>query len=49
MERNEWAASAAWRELLDGLRDLDTRFLEGDKAVHDEQTVAEGYRFLATA
>ena len=49
MERNGWEATTAWRELLDGLRDLDATFLEGDKAVHDEQTVAEGYRFLATA
>ena len=43
-----WDATAAWHELLDGLRDLDAGFLEGPKAVRGEQAVAEGYRFLAT-
>jgi len=43
-----WDAGAAWRELLDGLRDLDARFLVGDKAVHGEQGAVEGYKFLAT-
>ena len=46
---DDWESTAAWRELLDGLRDLDATFLEGPKAVRGEQTVAEGYRFLATA
>ncbi len=43
-----WESSRAWRELLDGIRDLDAAFLEGPKAVRDERSVAEGYRFLAT-
>jgi len=43
-----WQTTAAWRELLDGLRDLDARFLQGAKAVHGEQSVVEGYKFLAT-
>ncbi len=43
-----WQSSAAWRELMEGLRDLDAVFLSGDKAVADEQTVVEGYEFLAT-
>jgi hypothetical protein len=43
-----WQTSAAWRELLDGLRDLDARFLQGPKAVHGEQSAVEGYKFLAT-
>ena len=42
-----WETSSAWRELLAGLADLDTRFLEGERAVHDERTVVEGYRMLA--
>jgi hypothetical protein len=41
-------SSLAWRELLDGMRDLDQTFLTGDRSVVDEQSVAEGYRFLAT-
>jgi hypothetical protein len=44
----QWASTAAWRQLLDGLRDLDTSFLDGTKAVRGEQAVVEGYRFLAT-
>ena len=48
MGETRWESSAAWRELLDGLRDLDHTFLAGDKAVRGEQAVAEGYRFLAT-
>lgn len=39
---------AAWRELLDTLRDLDRSFLEGDKAVTDDRHVADGYRMLTT-
>jgi len=43
-----WEITTAWRELLDGLRELDGRFLSGEKAVHGEQSVVEGYKFLAT-
>lgn len=41
-------STAAWRELLDTLRDLDRSFLEGDKAVTDDRQIADGYRMLAT-
>ena len=41
-------ATAAWRKLLDALGAVDATFLEGPKAVDDEASVAEGYRFLAT-
>jgi hypothetical protein len=43
-----WETTAAWRELTEGLRDLDAAFLSGPKALHDELAVAEGYEFLAT-
>jgi hypothetical protein len=36
----------AFRELLDLLRAADANFLAGDRAVGDEVSVAEGYRFL---
>lgn len=42
----EWESSAAWRELLDGLGELDSAFLTGDRAVAAERTVAEGYRMI---
>lgn len=41
-------ATAAYRELLDTLRDLDRTFLEGDRAVTDDRHVADGYRQLLT-
>jgi hypothetical protein len=41
-------ATAAWHELLDGLRELEGSFLEGPRAVQGEQAVADGYRMLAT-
>jgi hypothetical protein len=47
-EAPRWEATRAWGELLDGLKALDTTFLEGDKAVRGEVAVAEGYRNLAT-
>ena len=43
-----WESTRAWRELLDGVRELDAGFLQGPRAVRGEQTVVEGYRFLAT-
>jgi hypothetical protein len=43
-----WETTQAWRDLLDGLRQLDATFLDGPNAVVGEQAVAEGYRFLAT-
>ncbi|BCI78959.1 hypothetical protein MTY66_05840 [Mycolicibacterium sp. TY66] len=41
-------SAAAWRELLDTLRELDTSFLEGPRAVTDDRQIADGYRMLAT-
>jgi hypothetical protein len=41
-------AGTAWRELLDGVAGLDAAFLEGDRAVEGDETVARGYSFLAT-
>ncbi|WP_372736271.1 DUF1214 domain-containing protein [Nocardioides sp.] len=41
-------STLAWRDLLDTLRDLDTNFLQGDRAVHDDRHLADGYRQLAT-
>jgi hypothetical protein len=41
-----YASSAVFRELLDVLRDADALFLDGPRAVRDETTVAEGYRWL---
>lgn len=41
-------STAAWHELLDGLRDLEGSFLEGPRAVEGERAVADGYRMLAT-
>ena len=41
-----WRSTEAWGELLAGLAELDRTFLEGPKALDDEQSVAEGYRFL---
>ena len=45
----DWAARQAWHELLDLLRDADKPFVEGDRAVADETTAAEGYRYLTDA
>ncbi|HEY1485729.1 MAG TPA: hypothetical protein VGF84_06475, partial [Micromonosporaceae bacterium] len=47
MTEKDWKSTLAWRELLDGLREMDQQFLTGPKAVTGEQAVAEGYRFLA--
>jgi hypothetical protein len=43
----ELESTAAFRELLALLGDADRLFLEGDRAVPDEQSAAEGYRWLA--
>ena len=48
MSEPKWEMTRAWRELLDGLAELDGQFLEGPRAVGDERTVAEGYRMLTT-
>lgn len=41
-------STAAWKELLATLGDLDRNFLEGDRAVTDDRHIADGYRMLAT-
>ena len=41
-------STAAWRELLATVGDLDRSFLEGDRAVTDDRHIADGYRMLAT-
>ncbi len=40
-------STAAWRELLATVGELDRSFLEGDRAVADDRHVADGYRTLA--
>jgi Protein of unknown function (DUF1214) len=44
----EHESTAAWRGLLATLGELDTSFLEGDRAVTDDRHIADGYRMLAT-
>ncbi|WP_445162612.1 DUF1214 domain-containing protein [Mycobacterium sp. Dal123C01] len=41
-------STAAWKELLATIGDVDRSFLEGDRAVTDDRHVADGYRMLAT-
>ncbi|MGO9509357.1 MAG: DUF1214 domain-containing protein [Mycobacterium sp.] len=41
-------STAAWKELLATIGELDRSFLEGDRAVTDDRHVADGYRMLAT-
>ena len=48
MTTSPWQATQAWHELLDGLRELETSFLDGDRAVGDEAAVVDGYRMLTT-
>jgi len=43
-----WQTTAAFREVLDGLRELEESILTGPNAPTDEQGVVEGYKFLAT-
>jgi len=43
-----WDSTRAWRELLAGLGELDSTFLEGPRAVGDELGVVDGYRMIAT-
>jgi hypothetical protein len=45
----EYLARTAYHELLDLMRDVDATFVEGDRALTDEVSVAEGYRFLTDA
>jgi hypothetical protein len=41
-----YETTAAFRELLDVIRDGDQHFFEGFRALPDEAAVVEGYRFL---
>jgi hypothetical protein len=49
MADRTYEASVAFRALLDLLADADAAFLTGERAVGDETTVAEGYRYLLEA
>ena len=40
-------STAAFKELLTTVGDLDRSFLEGDRAVSDDRHIADGYRMLA--
>ncbi len=44
-----WDVTAAWHELLDGLRSIDAGFLDGPRVVADERAAADGYRMALTA
>ena len=46
MTDRQYATTAAFHELLDTMRDLDQRFLAGDRAVGDDQSVLEGYKWI---
>lgn len=39
----EHQSTAAWRDLLDTLRELDRSFLDGERAVSDDLQIADGY------
>jgi hypothetical protein len=45
-DAHRYETSLAFRELLDVLRDADQTFLDGFRAVPDEASAIEGYRFL---
>jgi Protein of unknown function (DUF1214) len=48
MTDTQHQSTAAWRELLDTLRELDRSFLDGERAVSDDRQIADGYRMIAT-
>jgi hypothetical protein len=48
-DAHERDVTAAYRELLDGLRSIDAGFLEGPRAIGDEREVGDGYRTALTA
>jgi len=41
--------TVAWRELLDGLRAIDSGFIGGPRAAGDDRGAADGYRMALTA
>ena len=49
MTAPEGDVTAAWHELLDGLRTVDARFLDGPRAVGGPRGAADGYRMALTA
>ena len=46
MRSSSYETGVAFRELLDVLRDADQNFLDGFRAVPDDASAIEGYRFL---
>ena len=44
--KHDYETTREFRELMKLVTNLDERFLEGDKAVGDERSVLEGYRFI---
>src|SRR5512140_3261209 len=46
MSDRVYETTAAFRELIDLIRDSDQQFLTGMRAVGDESSVLEGYRWL---
>jgi hypothetical protein len=46
MDAGRFETRAAFHELLDTLKGLDTRFFEGPNAPGDEQSVLEGYKWI---
>ena len=49
MTAPEGDVTAAWHELLDGLRTVDAGFLDGPRAVGGPRGAADGYRMALTA
>lgn len=46
MARDDYETAAAVHELLDALRELDTKFFDGEAALGDDVSVLEGYRWI---
>jgi len=46
MAERTWESTAAFSELMDVLRTAEQNFLEGARAVDDEKSIAEGYRWI---
>ncbi len=46
MADRHYDTTGAVHELLDAVGELDSRFLEGDRALDDPQHVLEGYRWM---
>jgi hypothetical protein len=46
MAERTWESTSAFSELMDVLRAAEQNFLEGARAVDDEKSIAEGYRWI---